>query len=121
MAERPKVYTLCGSSRFPEAFHLVNAHLSMCGHIVISLGLFGHADEPRGARFLTSDGDETKPEKVKLDQLHFHKIDLADSIFIVNVGGYIGASTRREIAYAKAHGKQVEWLFPEPALETTNG
>lgn len=80
------IYTLCGSSRFPEAFHLANAHLSLCGHIVISLGLFGHADEPCGAQFLTSDGDETTPEKIGLDQLHFRKIDLADAIFVVNFG-----------------------------------
>lgn len=105
------IYTLCGSSRFPEAFHLANAHLSMCGHVVISLGLFGHADEPRGARFLTSDGDETKPEKIGLDQLHFRKIDLADAIFVINVGGYIGSSTKREIAYAQSKGKAIEWMF----------
>lgn len=117
---RPKVYTLCGSSRFPEAFHLVNAHLSMQGHVVISLGLFGHADEPRGARFLTSDGDESTPEKVALDQLHFRKIDMADAIFVVNVGGYVGSSTKREIAYAEANGKAVEWLFT-PALNPAPG
>lgn len=111
MSGRPKVYTLCGSSRFPEAFHLVNAHLSMCGHVVISLGLFGHADEPRGAKFLTSDGDETTAEKVRLDELHFRKIDLADAIFVINVGGYVGSSTKREIAYAQQQGKAVEWLF----------
>ncbi len=111
-----KVYTLCGSSRFPQAFHLVNAHLSLQGHVVISLGLFGHADEPVGARFLTSDGDETTAEKVALDQLHFRKIDLSDAIFVVNVGGYIGSSTKREIAYAESRGKVVEWLFPPATL-----
>lgn len=105
------IYTLCGSSRFPEAFHLVNAHLSMQGHIVISLGLFGHADEPRGARFLTSDGDENTKEKAQLDQLHFRKIDISDAIFVINVGGYVGSSTKREIAYAWEKGKRIEWLF----------
>lgn len=84
----------------------------MSGHVVISLGLFGHADEPTGARFLTSDGDETRPEKTALDQLHFRKIDLADAIFVVNVGGYIGSSTKREIEYARSRGKAVEWMFP---------
>lgn len=112
MNQPPKVYTLCGSSRFPEAFHLANAHLSLCGHIVVSLGLFGHADEPRGSLFLTSDGNEKASEKIALDQLHLRKIDLADAIFVINVGGYVGSSTKREIAYAKANGKAVEWLFP---------
>lgn len=117
MTKRPKVYTLCGSSRFPDAFHLVNAHLSMQGHVVISLGLFGHADQPQGARFLTSDGDESTKEKVQLDQLHLRKIDVSDAIFVVNVGGYVGSSTKREVAYAQSTGKLVEWLFPpEPGV-----
>lgn len=108
----PRVITLCGSSRFPEAFHIVNAHLSLQGHIVISLGLFGHADEPTGAQFLTSDGNEQKKEKRLLDRLHQEKIDISDSIFVINVGGYIGSSTHREIEYAKSKGKVVEYLFP---------
>lgn len=106
-----KVYTLCGSSRFPEAFHLANMHLSMMGHVVISLGLFGHADQPTGAKFLTSDGNEASQEKQLLDQLHYRKIDLSDAIFVINVGGYIGSSTKREIAYAESLGKQVEYMF----------
>ena len=110
---KPVITTLCGSTRFPDAHMLAMAHLSMCGRIVIPLGLHGHADYPQGARFLTSDGDESTPEKQGLDQLHFRKIDLSDGIFVVNVGGYIGSSTKREIAYAREHGKTVEWLFPE--------
>lgn len=113
LPSRPIITTLCGSARFPEAFAIANLHLSLQGRIVIGLGGFGHADEPRGARFLTSDGDETKPEKQGLDELHFRKIDASDGIYVVNVGGYVGSSTRREIAYASAQGKTVEWMFPE--------
>ncbi len=113
MSDRPRVVTLCGSSRFPDAFHLANLHLTMQGYIVISLGAFAHADQPMGARFLLSDGDESTDQKRSIDQLHFRKIDLADEVFVVNVGGYVGDSTRREIAYAKAAGKTVRWMFPE--------
>jgi hypothetical protein len=109
---KPKVYTLCGSTRFPDAFHIANMHLSMKGHIVISLGLFGHADEPCGAKFVTSDGNEQTEEKQMLDQLHYRKIDLCDTIFVINVCGYVGSSTKREIAYAIEHGKSVEYMFP---------
>ena len=109
-----KVITLCGSTRFPQAFDLANMHLSMQGHVVIGLGCFGHADLPPGAKFLTSDGDEKTPEKQALDSLHFRKIDLSDEIFVINVGGYVGSSTKREIAYAEAHGKTVRFMF-EPA------
>jgi hypothetical protein len=112
MIDSPKVYTLCGSTRFPDAFNVANMHLSLQGHIVIGLGMFGHADEPRGSRFLTSDGDESTPHKKSLDVLHLRKIDLSDAIFVINIGGYVGSSTRREIAYATANGKNVEWMFP---------
>ena len=61
---------------------------------------------------MTSDGDEKTKEKQILDQLHFRKIDLSDGIFVINVGGYVGSSTKREIEYARAHGKTVDWLFP---------
>jgi hypothetical protein len=116
MSSRPRITTLCGSSRFPDAFALANMHLTMQGRIVISLGCFGHADYPVGARHLTSDGDESTPEKAHLDQIHFRKIDISDGIFVVNPGGYIGSSTKREIAYAQSLGKTVEWLFPPASV-----
>lgn len=109
---RPRVITLCGSSRFPDAFHLANLHFSLQGKVVIGLGAFGHADAPTGARFLTSDGDESTAEKRALDSLHFRKIDLCDEIHVINVGGYLGSSTRREIAYAQQQGKAVTYMFP---------
>lgn len=120
MMNRPIVTTLCGSTRFPDAFALVNMHLSLMGRVVIGLGCFGHADQPEGARFLTSDGNEATPEKQQLDQLHFRKIDVSDGIFVINPGGYIGSSTEREIAYTRSLGKTVEWLFePAPSPQST--
>lgn len=85
----------------------------MQGHIVIGLAGFAHADQPAGARFLLSDGDETRAEKRAIDELHLRKIDLADEIFVVNVGGYVGASTHREIQYAQSRGLPVRWMFSE--------
>jgi len=113
VADRPKIITLCGSSRFPDAFELATLHLSLQGHIVIGLSAFAHADRPQGAKFLLADADESKPEKRAIDELHFRKIDLADEIFVVNLGGYLGTSTKREIAYARQHGKTVHFMFPE--------
>ena len=48
--------------------------------------------------------------KIMLDDMHKRKIDMADGIFVINPGGYIGESTRCEIAYAVEHGKTVEYL-----------
>lgn len=109
--KHPRVVTLCGSTRFPEAFDLMNAHLTMQGDIVISCGLSGHSDRPTGAKFLTSDGNSNFPAKMALDQLHLRKIDLADCIFVVNFAGYIGDSTKREIWYAVKTGKPVFFMF----------
>lgn len=121
MESRPKVICLCGSTRFPEAFELANAHESLLGHIVVGVGLFGHADRPTGAKHLTSDGDESTAVKKLLDELHFRKIDLSDEILVINVGGYIGGSTKREIAYAEREGKGVRYLFPLPPGNSQDG
>ena len=96
-----KVITLCGSTRFKEDFLEAQKRLTLDGNIVISVGLFGHA------------GDDvvwTEGVKDMLDRQHLAKIDLADEIFVINVGGYIGDSTRREIAYAEFKGKTISYL-----------
>ena len=96
-----KVITLCGSTRFKDEFLEAQKRLTLEGNIVISVGLFGHS------------GDDvvwTEGVKDMLDRQHLAKIDLADEIFVVNVGGYIGKSTRREIAYADYRGKSITYL-----------
>ena len=102
------VITLCGSTRFKDEFMEVQKRLTLEGNIVISVGLFGHS----GDQEVWEDMDEGTLTKTKamLDDMHKHKIDMADSIYVINVGGYIGESTRSEIAYAKEHGKAVHYL-----------
>lgn len=102
------VITLCGSTRFKDAFMEAQKRLTLEGNIVISVGLFGHSGDSE-----VWDGmDEGTLSKTKemLDDMHKRKIDMADGIYVINVGGYIGESTRSEIEYAKAHGKSVEYL-----------
>ena len=102
------VVTLCGSTRFKDAFYEAQKRLTLAGNIVISVGLFDHTGD-----FEVWDGmdDGTLSEtKVMLDDMHKRKIDMADSIYVINVGGYIGDSTRSEIEYALAHGKEVRYL-----------
>ena len=101
MVGRYKVITLCGSTRFREDFLEQQKRLTLEGNIVISVGLFGHS------------GDQevwTEGAKEMLDDMHKRKIDMADEIFVINVGGYIGSSTRSEIAYAIENGKPVRYL-----------
>lgn len=95
--------TLCGSTRFKDAFMEAQKRLTLEGNIVISVGLFGHS------------GDNevwTEGTKEMLDNMHKRKIDMSDGIYVINVGGYIGESTRSEIDYATKNGKTVEYLEP---------
>ncbi len=96
-----KIVTLCGSTRFKEQFMQAQKELTLQGCIVISVGLFGHSGDAEVW---------TEGTKAMLDDMHLRKIDMADEIFVINVDGYIGESTRREIAYAKQTGKPVRYL-----------
>ena len=101
MQGKYKVITLCGSTRFKDAFYEAQKRLTLEGNIVISVGLFGHSGD-----------EEVFSEGVKemLDDMHKRKIDMADEIFVINVDKYIGSSTRSEIEYAKATGKTITYL-----------
>ena len=101
MIGKYKVITLCGSTRFKDAFLEAQKQLTLKGNIVISVGLFGHS------------GDNevwTEGTKEMLDDMHLRKIDMADEIYVINVDGYIGSSTRNEIEYAKRIGQGVRYL-----------
>lgn len=107
MVGKYKVITLCGSTRFKEQFMEAQKRLTLEGNIVISVGLFGHA----GDQEVWDGMDEGTLSKTKemLDDMHKRKIDMADEIYVINVGGYIGDSTRSEIQYAEEHGKRIRY------------
>ena len=95
---RPTIVCLCGSTKFKTTFEQANRDETLLGRIVLGVAVFGHIDGV--------DADA----KVMLDELHFAKIDLADEILVLNVGGYIGYSTRREINYATTQSKVIRYL-----------
>lgn len=103
-----KIVTLCGSTKFKKEFLKIQKKLTLLGYIVISVGLFGHS----GDNEVWENMDEGTLTKTKsmLDDMHKRKIDLSDMIYVINVGGYIGESTRSEIEYAKSTGKEVHYL-----------
>ena len=108
MVKNYKVITLRGSTRFKEEFLKVQKDLTLQGNIVISVGLFGHSGDSE----VWENMDEGTLNKTKemLDDMHKRKIDMADEIFVINVDGYIGESTKSEIEYAKSLGKKVNYL-----------
>ena len=103
-----KVITLCGSTRFKDQFMEAQKRLTLEGNIVISVGLFGHSGDNEVWENM-DEGTLTKTKEM-LDDMHKRKIDMADEIFVINVDGYIGDSTRSEIDYALKHGKSVRYL-----------
>lgn len=102
------VVTLCGSTRFKNEFIEVQKRLTLEGNIVISVGLFDHSGDSEVWENM-DEGILTKTKEM-LDDMHKRKIDMADEIFVINVGGYIGDSKRSEIDYAIEHGKKVRYL-----------
>lgn len=107
VADLPDVVCLCGSTRFMDEFHEEGFRLTLEGAIVLSVGVAKHIDIEDGGHAGEALGDEVCH---MLDMLHFRKIDLADRVFVLNVGGYIGPSTAREIAYAVYQDKPVGFL-----------
>lgn len=91
--ERPEIVCICGSTRFAAQMREANRDLTFAGAIVVAPGESGEV--------ITDD------QRATLDALHLRKIDLADRVLVVNPGGYVGESTSREIAYARAVGKPI--------------
>lgn len=107
---RPTIVCLCGSTRFGSAFQRANFRETMAGKIVLSIGTDMRSD---ACLFAAMSNARRKGVKAFLDELHLRKIDLADEVLILDVGGYIGESTRSELEYARAHGKRVRFLSDE--------
>ena len=108
---RPQIVVLCGSTRFMDAFHEAGWNETLAGKIVLSVGVAKHVPTPDGGHVAEALGPGVAEA---LDELHKRKIDLADEVLVLNVGGYVGESTRSEIAYANDHGKSIRFLEPIP-------
>ena len=98
MTGRPEIVCLCGSARFMAEIRAANRELTLAGVVVVAPSEL--------------DVSPTPEQKAVLDALHLRRIDLADRVVVVNPGGYVGDSTRREIAHARAAGKPVTFTDP---------
>lgn len=105
----PTIVCLCGSTRFSQAFRDANLRETLNGNIVLTIGCDIRSDTEVFGHMTI---DEVVMVKDQLDRLHLRKIDLADEVLILNVGGYIGESTAHELAYARKLGKAVRFLEP---------
>lgn len=104
---KPKIVTLCGSTRFSEAYQKAQLEETLAGRIVLTIGCNMRTDKDI---FEDMPEPELRRTKARLDILHLRKIDISDEILVLNVGGYIGESTEREIEYAQSIGLKVRYL-----------
>lgn len=100
---------LCGSTRFKDQFQDWNHKLAIAGHTVYSLSLFGREekDTHKEGNITISESD-----KITLDLVHLDKILNSDAIVVIDVDGYTGFSTKREIEWARMKNKRVFWITP---------
>lgn len=104
---KPPIVCLCGSTRFVEEFNRQAKELTEAGYIVLSI-------EVVTTQAREDDPQHNDPDlKARLDELHKRKIDLADEVLVLNVGGYVGQSTMSEIEYAQKNRKPIRFLEPD--------
>ncbi len=101
--------TLCGSTRFKAQFEEWNHKLALAGHTVYSLSLFARQESDTGKDSLHT---ITEAQKITLDLVHLDKILNSDAIVVIDVDGYTGFSTKREIEWARMQKKRVYWITP---------
>lgn len=108
-AVKTKIVCISGSTRFLDQMAIAAWEMEKKGILVIGPHLLpqsypgvkpSHQAEEEGVREI-------------LDELHLRKIDLSDEVYVVNVNGYIGQSTRNELRYAVKAGKPLAWMEPD--------
>ena len=100
------IITLCGSARFEKEWYEFNKKLGLIGHICFSLVTFPSVEGGNKSWY-------TDDEKETLDLGHLAKIEESDAILVLNIGGYIGDSTRREMKWAEMRNKIVFVVEPQ--------
>ena len=111
---KPKIVTICGSTKFLKQFKQANLEETLKGNIVLTIGCDMKTDREILEHFSV---EEKRLIKAQLDILHIHKIALSDEILVLNVNGYIGESTEREIVFAISIGVKIRYLEPDKALK----
>lgn len=110
MINGTKVICLCGSTRFTETMLVTQWNFTKQGYVVLSwcaLPSWYFDGEDK-----SHIGDQEGVKEV-VDEVHKRKIDLCDEVFVLNINGYIGESTKSEVLYALEHGKLIKLLEPD--------
>jgi len=113
MINGAKVITLCGSTRFTREMLVTQWNFTKQGHVVLSwCALPDDYYQEHALEVSTHIGDQEGVKEI-VDEVHKRKIDLSDEVFVLNIAGYIGESTKSEVLYALSKGVPVRLLEPE--------
>lgn len=93
-----KIITVCGSLKFYKEMMEITEKVELQGNCMLT-PIYNPAK--------ASKDDFTEEESLMLDKMHKERIKLADAILVVNVDGYIGSSTQKEIEFAKSLNKEI--------------
>jgi hypothetical protein len=107
MINGTKIIVLCGSTRFTDQMLVKQWELTKSGNVVMGWCALPDSYFDKEAN-TTHIGDQQGVKEI-VDDVHKRKIDLADEIFVLNIGGYVGDSTRSEINYAYHQGKKIKY------------
>jgi len=107
---KPKVICLCGSTRFTEQMLVKQWELTKQGYVVLSWCAL--PDWYFQGKDKAHIGDQEGVKEI-VDRVHLRKIELSDEVFVLNIGGYIGESTRNEINHAIKMGKPIYYQCPD--------
>ncbi len=92
-----KIITVCGSYKFKKEMTEITEKMALKGNCMLTPIELSRSKKE----------DYTEKEASMIDKMHKEKIRLADAILVVNVGGYIGSSTKSEIELAKSLNKEI--------------
>lgn len=108
---KPIIFCICGSTKFADLHAILKWELEKDGKAICLMISYlpERFAKAQGWKGLDHFGEQAGRKQI-LDELHLRKIDIADRIYVINIDGYIGESTRKEIEYAKATNKPISYL-----------
>lgn len=104
-----KVICLCGSTRFTEQMLMKQWELTTNGYVVL-----GWCSLPTSYTQGVAEDHIAEKEGIRdvVNEMHLRKIDISDEVLVINVEGYMGDDTKREIRYAASKGIPISYLEP---------
>ncbi len=96
-----KIVTICGSMKFRNEMMMIAEKLELKQRYIVIQCIYGDSSR-----------EYNESEMEILSKLHFEKIKISDAIYVVNVNGYIGEATKKEIEFAKSLNKEILYLEP---------